>query len=59
MKVRICEHPKDDVFGIELIAETELDKTIIKRFDEGGIKNNGTTNINQKLQLTFADLIGT
>lgn len=57
MKVRIMEY-EGDAFGVQLIAESKRDREIIKRFDLGGIKNNGVTNVDQKIQLTFADLIG-
>ena len=45
-------------FGIELISETDEDREIIRRFWDGGIKQNVLSNTNERLQLTFKDLIG-
>ena len=47
---------KDEVLGIELIAENVNEQDIIQRFWRGGIKINGITNT-YKLHLTFKDLI--
>ena len=47
-----------DPFGIELTAETDEERKILRRFWYGGIKQNVLTNIDERLQLTFKDLIG-
>lgn len=56
MKVEI-KRWKNEPFGIELTAETPEERTIIKRFNEGGIKINAIINVDQRIQLTFKDLI--
>ena len=45
-------------FGVELIAETDEDHHIIRRFWDSGIKQNVLSNTDERLQLTFKDLIG-
>lgn len=52
MKVRIL----GDV-GVELIAEDDVDRAIIRRFWKGGVKVNSITNTDQEMSLTFAELI--
>lgn len=47
-----------ELLGIELIAESDEDREIIRRFWDGGIKQNVLSNTDQRLQLTFKDLIG-
>ena len=55
-------HDNQDInghpFGIELTAETDEDRAIIRRFWDGGIKQNILSNTDERLQLTFKDLIG-
>jgi len=55
MKVSISEYD-DESYGVELVAENEKDKEILRRFWVGGVKVNSMTN-DYKLQLTFKDLI--
>jgi hypothetical protein len=45
-------------YGVELIASSFRDKEIIKRFWNGGVKINSVTNGDEKIEFTFADLIG-
>ena len=57
MKVSKREYDKE-LYGIELIAENEEDKVIIRRFWDGGIKVNAITmSYLPKLLLTFLDLV--
>lgn len=51
----------NEVFGVELTAESEEEDKALRRFDEGGVKINAITprrGNDSSLQLTFADLIG-
>lgn len=50
---------KKEVLGIDLVAETEADGAILKRFWVGGAKVNGYTQRGSRstLQLTFGDLV--
>jgi hypothetical protein len=45
-------------YGIELIASSPKDREIIKRFWQGGVKINAVTNGDERIEFTFADLIG-
>ncbi len=54
MKVKIVELI-DEIFGIELIAETVTEHGILSRFLENGIKINACSS--SSLQLTFRDLM--
>ncbi len=54
MKVRIMKSNKE-IFGIELIAETNTDHGTLLRFLEGGIKIN--SHGSSSLQLTYRDLM--
>jgi hypothetical protein len=50
----------DEVFGIELTAESEGEDKALRRFWDGGVKINAITcrrNNESSLQLTFADLL--
>jgi len=58
MKLRILKDAGKP-YGIELIASSFRDEQIIKRFWKGGVKVNSVTNTDQKIEFTFADLIGT
>jgi hypothetical protein len=52
LKIEILEHPKSgNIFGVELIAENDSDREIIKRFDEGGIKKIGVTTFTRNCNL--------
>jgi hypothetical protein len=45
-------------YGVELVASSRQDREIIKRFWKGGVKVNSVTNGDQRIEFTFADLIG-
>lgn len=57
MRLRI-KKDAGEPYGIELIASSFQDRQIILRFWKGGVKVNAITNGDQRLELTFADLIG-
>jgi hypothetical protein len=58
MKVSVLKD-KEKPYGIELTADTEADKVILRRFWDGGVKVNSIAGDRRELHLTFADLIGT
>ena len=55
MKVEFKKY-NNEIFGIDLIAESLIERDIVQRFWNGGIKVNGITSVNI-LHLTFKDLI--
>jgi hypothetical protein len=59
MMVEILKDSHGKPYGVELIASSALDRQIIRRFWGHGVKVNTVTNGDEKLGLTFADLLGT
>jgi hypothetical protein len=55
MRVKI-DNSGDGIYGITLLADSPIEKDILLRFRDGGIKIN--TYSERWLQLTFKDLIG-
>ena len=55
MKVEAKEY-NNEIFGIDLIPENEIEQNILKRFWNGGVFTQGFST-SGKLSLTFKDLI--
>jgi len=54
----IIKKDAGEPYGVELIASSSQDREIVRRFWEGGVKLNSVTNGDEKIEFTFADLIG-
>ena len=57
MKIEIRRY-KDEILGVDLIAEDGIEQDIVQHFWKEGIKINGIINNSETLRLTFKDLIG-
>lgn len=54
MKIEVKES-QGEIFGIELLAETEIERKVLSRFKNNGIKINIYND--EMLQLTFRDMV--